>query len=775
MRQQLSAYLDNIITYSIYLIAGLTPLIFLNLTTEYFEMPKLLFLVVATSIILGLWIFSWIVKGKVVITRTPLDLPLLLLLVIVLISTYFNLPKSGFPVIYGNFPRVHGSAVAWVFYILFYFVAASNLRTLGQIKGLLYVLYGSGIIVALLTLLSFFNLYLPFEYTKVTNFTPTGSTFSTLAMMLLLLPLPYLSLINPNRYMALPLAIFLSILFGVTIALVGGVPIYVVALIALALVLFITKPNQLKRTLPLVLIPLIVTVLVLAGAYIPLPGNVNKLQQKEVNFPKEVQLPFDISWKVSSRAFSDAPFLGTGPSTYLFNFTAYKPIEFNATKFWSFRFDTAYNEFLQVFGTLGLLGLLALVFFVAMVLSQGWRNLSVGQSEGSQDVIHVLIPALAVSAILSIVLMGIHVTSLVSIVLTLLILAALMASQKSIRGNVSEFSMGIKASTSDNRQFDLLPIIIFIAFLLVTIPVLYKTFNVAAGDYYHRLALNAANKNGTQTYQHLQKAETLSPQIDLYRVDLAQTNFALANAIASQKGPNQASPGGSLTDQDKQTIATLLSQSISEGRAATALSPRNPGNWEILASIYRNITGVAQNALSFSLDAYGRAIQRDPMNPVLRLNVGGVYYSLKNYDLAIRFFSDAANLKPDYANAYYNLSVALRDKGDLRSAQLAAEQVVSLLQKDTNSADYQTASAFLADLKARVATGSTDQTGTGAPAAQTNSSLQNQNIGEVQVPDLNNPPKPATPEAVKKNPGAKIPGASSAPAASSTPAATETP
>ncbi len=235
--------------------------------------------------------------------------------------------------------------------------------------------------------------------------------------------------------------------------------------------------------------------------------------------------------------------------------------------------------------------------------------------------------------------------------------------------------------------------------------------------------------------------------------------------MAESNGSSADILGDHSTNEDRQNIQTLLSQSINEGRAAVALSQNNPQNWEVLASIYRQISGVAQNAIQFSLDSYGRAIQRDPLIPLLRLNVGGIYYSLRNYDLAIRFFSDAINLKPDFANAYYNLSVALRDKGDNQSAVAAAQKVVSLLGPD--SPDYKSANDYLKDLQARVATGSANQQGTTAPAAQQTSPLQNKALPEVVK--LEQPENVATPAAVRRNPEAQIPtprpGASAAPAA----------
>ena len=177
----------------------------------------------------------------------------------------------------------------------------------------------------------------------------------------------------------------------------------------------------------------------------------------------------------------------------------------------------------------------------------------------------------------------------------------------------------------------------------------------------------------------------------------------------------------------------------------------------MLASIYKNITGVAQNALAFSLDAYSGAIQRDPLNPALRLSVGGIYYAAKNYDLATRFFTDAINLKPDYANAYYNLSLAFKDKGDLQNAALVANQLVILLQKNNpNGADLKAAQKYFSDLKDLIATNTkaaADQTA----ATQANTPLQGSNIQGVNVPSLQNTPKVKNPAPVKSNPNANIP------------------
>jgi len=314
-----------------------------------------------------------------------------------------------------------------------------------------------------------------------------------------------------------------------------------------------------------------------------------------------------------------------------------------------------------------------------------------------------------------------------------------------IAGNI-----GSPDSLKETIRIDALPGVLLTIALALVLSAGFFGGKFVLADYYHRLALDAVAENqGIVAYNNLVAAEKLNPYNDLYRTDLAQTNFALANAIASAKAPTEASPGGSLTDQDKQNIQVLLQQSITEARTAVALSPKSAINWEILAMLYRQISGVAQNALVFSLDAYGRAIFQDPLNPNLRVNVGGVYYAVKNYDMAIRFFTDSINLKPDFANGYYNLSVALRDKGDLTNAQVLAEKLLTLVDK--SSPDYKTVSDYLSDLKSRITSGSTAKEPAiqQPPASKETEALQQKELPKVV--NVGNPPeKIATPEAIKK-------------------------
>ncbi len=760
MNQKLSEGVDLVFKYFVFLVALITPLFFYSATSEFYETPKFLALIGITGVLLVLWGVRCVLDGKVSIIHTPIDLPLILLIIVAGVSTFFAVSR---PVaIFGNLPRVHGGFASLVLYIIFYLVLVSNIKKVSSVKQIIYVLIGSSIILSLISLLSYFGInVLNLPYSQVVNFTPTGSTFSTTAILALLLPFPIIALLKGNKtemeqesnhvltlnktlssasnlmgVMAIKVVLSIIItLFLAVIVLTGSMATYVAGALAIILALIAVPSAQIKKSMAFLAFPVVVSIILAVLSFVSLPNLSTDLYQRAQNFPREIQLSFPTSWKVSISAFRDSPFWGSGPSSYLADFTYYKPVEFNSSPYWNIRFDSAFNEYLQVLATLGAPGLICLVLLSAILLSLAFKALMTDQS--------IIGVALAISTILFVAILLLHASTLVLWVIGAIILVSFMVVH---RGVTEQLNIGIAASKALNNQlhlhFDALPEVLLVIILIAVAAVYFFTGRYALADYHHRQALNAvATGNGLQVYNELVTAENLNPNVDLYRTDLAQTNFALANAIAINKGPTEASPTGSLTDEDRQNIQTLLSQSIAEGRNAVALNPNNPINWEILGAIYRQIAGVADNALVFALDSYGRAIQRDPLNPQLRLTVGGVYYATKNYDLAIRFFSDSINLKPDFANGYYNLAVALKDKGDIASAVSAAEQAVSLV--DPKSEDYKVASDLLASLKSQQASGTTTP-----PAAQTNSALDNNNLPKVL--DLPKPDSIATPSAIKK-------------------------
>ena len=725
MRDFVKNYINLIFRLGLSAVIISTLLLFSNLTSEPFETPKFLVLLTFTGVILFLGTLKFTIANKIVLTRTPFDLPLILLLATAVISTFLS--PNLYVSLLGSQFRVTTGLVAIIVLVLFYFILVNNFKTLKDIRFFIHTFLGAGAILSILTLLSFGGIkFLSSQWNQTLNFTPTGQSFSTTTVLAMMLPLLVWGIIsNTNIIFKIINAVLLTI-FGVTIALTGGLSSYIAATLGLAVLLaanikkvkiqgFAKVLDSLFLAVPLVLITLSAVL-----SFIPPVGNAkNPFYTQRQNFPREIQLPFNTSWKIAVSTFRDKPIFGSGPSTFVFNFTQYKPVEFNQTQFWNLRFDAPFNEYLNVLSTLGGLGIIALMLLTALFVSEALKSLS------RSDYLEA---SLAASGLVFFTALTLHSLNLVVWVFGLLILALYMGLKK--LENPSQITIGGSV-----------PSFLFMICLAAVLLSFFFTTQFVKAEYHHKKAITALSENkGFPGYQELVKAEALNTVNEVYRVQLAQTSFALANALASAKGPSESSPAGSLTEEDKKTLGQLLQQSITEGRVATAISPRSAANWEVLGSIYRQMTGVSQDALKYSLDAYGRAIQLDPLNPNLRLAVGGLYYQIKNYDLAIRFFDDASSLKPDHPNFLYNLALALREKGNFTEATKVAERILTLIT-DKNSEDYQKAAELLSDLNARV------QSDIQPPAAQTNSALEQKNLPRVELPKTGNL---STPSALEK-------------------------
>jgi tetratricopeptide (TPR) repeat protein len=121
---------------------------------------------------------------------------------------------------------------------------------------------------------------------------------------------------------------------------------------------------------------------------------------------------------------------------------------------------------------------------------------------------------------------------------------------------------------------------------------------------------------------------------------------------------------------------------LNQAKSAVSLAPQNPDAWANLGSIYRALVGVAGGAEDWALAAYQQAVALSPNDPLLRLDLGGVYFVRKDYQNAINQFGAATQLKSDLPNAWYNLAQAYKANGDEDKALEALRQTLAVLPAD---------------------------------------------------------------------------------------------
>jgi len=104
------------------------PLIFWIPNSEVFELPKMLFVYAMTTLIVGCWLARMTVRRKILIERTPLDIPILLFLLSQIISTIYSIdPHVSW---FGWYGRFNGGLISTISYTLLYYAFVSNLSVI---------------------------------------------------------------------------------------------------------------------------------------------------------------------------------------------------------------------------------------------------------------------------------------------------------------------------------------------------------------------------------------------------------------------------------------------------------------------------------------------------------------------------------------------------------------------------------------------------------------------------------------------------------------------
>ena len=394
--------------------------------------------------------------------------------------------------------------------------------------------------------------------------------------------------------------------------------------------------------------------------------------------------PFHLSWYAAIETLKTplTALFGVGVDNFASIFTRVKDFAYNQSSLWQINsFAVSRSTLLHVFTETGLFGLLAFGLLIASLLR---KTIVYGQGSALSLQTRNNTNKFIIFYILFFILFFPP-----SLPIFFLFFMALVL-------NLKPQTLNLDDTTSEIKIFnlsDFMPIyigVLTVSFLFIA-GAGYLLGRSYATEYYFKKSLDGFAKNDAkQVYDNMRQAIILNPYIERFRINFSQTNLLIANNLASKK-PEE------ITDQDRQNISQGIQAAIAEAKTAVSLNPQKANNWENLAIVYRNILNVAQGADVWTISAYQRAIVTDPQNPIYRLNLGGVYYSLANYEEAVKWFEQAVGLKPDWANSHYNLAWALYQRKDYQRATSEMQNASQLV--DPKSEDFQKVQKDLEEFK----------------------------------------------------------------------------
>lgn len=395
--------------------------------------------------------------------------------------------------------------------------------------------------------------------------------------------------------------------------------------------------------------------------------------------------PFNLSWFAAIEVLKSplTAVFGVGVDNFSVIFTKVRDINYNVSSLWQVNsFSTSRSTILHILTELGLLGLTGFGILIFSI----YRKLGKVKVEYA----------------------GLFLTSVVLLLLLPPSIMSFFMFFSAVALVVADLRHEEKYEEYEVDLTRLIPAHIglsVVGFLFIGTSIYFIGKNFLAEVYFKR-SIDAISANSLQDlYDNQRKAVEYNPYNEEFRRNFSQTNLLVANNIAA-KGAEK------ITDADRQTIAQTLQISISEAKSAVALNPGRVTNWQNLATVYRQILNAVQQAPLWTISSYQQAILLDSYNPTLRLELGSVYYLLQQYDQAQRLFEQAVSLKPDWANAHYNLAWAYYQKEMYGQAVQQMQIVTDLLDPSKAEEDYNRAQQDLKMMQEKAQSSSASESNT---------------------------------------------------------------
>jgi len=364
--------LNKIIRYSLYLLVFLLPLWFLPFTVLPVIINKQMLLAVFVFLLFILWMLKIMIEGKLNFAWGKITKSLILLFIILGISTAISSSKIQS---FWGMSFEPDTLFSFILYLLVFFLFANLISENQLSSAVISFLASSGILSLFFLIQAFWKPLFPWDFTQGAGFNPVGSVQSlgvflggsfVILMALVTGNSAFLQRINQRRISG----IILGILLFISIFIINQ---WVVWLgIALGMVIILWGMLKSISDMRKFILPLFILALSLTFLIIRLPtGNI-------ITLPSEISPTYKATFDIALKTLKENPknlILGSGPSTFVYQYGLHRGVGPNLTNFWQVRFDQGANAFLTFLTTSGILGTLAILLLISIFLYQGFKKL----------------------------------------------------------------------------------------------------------------------------------------------------------------------------------------------------------------------------------------------------------------------------------------------------------------------------------------------------------------------------------------------------------------
>ncbi len=372
----------------------------------------------------------------------------------------------------------------------------------------------------------------------------------------------------------------------------------------------------------------------------------------------EINLPWQLSLDVASDVIKNKTLFGAGPNRFTSEFLLNKPQLLNQTIFWNIEFNNGSGYVPNFVITNGIVGLVAWILFLVFLFVLGIKNLKKQDTEMGR---FSIVSTFFLSAFVWLMLCLYNPSHFV--IFTAFIVTGLFISTSATKAFIKTYELKKYVTVVAGVSV----IILFVwTFSQIKKTVALAYFNSGIGE-----LSKAGDKNLDNIEDKFKKATTWDNS-DIFYQALSEVNILKINELTQKLQSSKSSD----SDTAKK-IGELIEKSVNFSKKAIEIDPTNHYNHIALARI-SELASTLQipNAYENSKLAYINAINLNPYNPGLYLNLARLEASKNNLNDAQVYIGNALQLKQDYIEAIFLLSQLQVSQGKIKDA-ITSVQVAS--------------------------------------------------------------------------------------------------
>ncbi|MFA6514802.1 MAG: tetratricopeptide repeat protein [Candidatus Paceibacterota bacterium] len=651
---------------------------FIPYTPVTLEASKGFLLSVGATLSLFFWLISRLGDGKFVIPKDKLILFAGAIPVVFLVASFFS--SSLYISLFGSGFEIGTFGSMLVLFIVF-FLSSIYFQTEKRLWFFVWAMFIGGLILVIfefLTLFIGFDRILPGFLQGISSGNLVGSwnNFAFLLGIMVLLSVFTIELLRTKKLL-FRIAQYVLLLLGVLFLIVVNVPLVWILVGLFSVIIFvysiavqhsganiIQEENEKKKFPFASLIIIFISLLSLIGSN--LVGNFLS-NYVSINNP-DIRPSIVTTSQIAYKAIRHNPFFGTGPNTFMIDWSLWQPKEIAQTIFWNADFSNGFSLLATFAVTTGLLGLISMLFFLVIYVARSIQSIRIALQNKLSNYFIMTTLMISLYSWITVIFYNPNIIMLMLSFATSGMLIGILVYKQAIP--VKEFSF---LSDPRNSFFSILGLVVL---MVASVSLTYVYIEKFTSLMYFSKGLSSEN-----TMESLSKSEGMFLRAisldknDIYYRGLSQLYISKINLLLSNKDISQ--------DALKSDLQQLINLAQEKAELAVAQNPKQYLNYMNLGNIYSTLVPLSvSNSYESAIFAYDKAALLAPNNPSVPLAKASLEFINKNNSESRKFIKQALDLKANYVDAIFLLVQIETNEGNLAEAIKQAEYAGEMAPND---------------------------------------------------------------------------------------------